>query len=373
MSSKMADAATQTYIEEATAPVSLLATVPHTPPTPPAQPAPAANDNTGTRPSRTQRRQAFWDSIASRIQSKREKKEERENDRATRIRSEHGTPRAGPRGNAPRAGGQSGYHHPNHWCRHNDSQARSHVDSGRKPGPTYPQTPAQLRHTLNTYHLGLSQNAYDPYARQRAPGHFLAPEANGPSCAFMHNLRGHDRHSLDGPSHTVYPRQLQGGCPSSTTQVEDAILPALMVTPTDADGQPSWMRPVRDQAELDRSVLGIAPSSPVIPSISQLCVDDDLGPMSEGLLDALLVPDPGSSGSAPRLVNSDWDGKTQVSDAQDLPKSSNTVPKALLSSRELVEMLFSDMKEPVIAAVERSWTFPCQGICLPSAVCFFQC
>jgi hypothetical protein len=150
------------------------------------------------------------------------------------------------------------------------------------------------------------------------------------------------------------------------------MLPALMVTPTDADGQPSWTRPVRDQAELDRSVLGIDPSSPVIPSISQLCVDDDLGPMSEGLLDALLVPDPASSGSAPRFPNNDWDGKTQVPDAQEHTKSRNTVTKALLSSREVVEMLFSDMKEPAIAAIQRSWTFPCQGLCLPSSVCFFS-
>jgi hypothetical protein len=369
MSSKMADAATQTDIEETTTVATVAVTVPHPPPAPPAHPAPPANENTDTRPSRTERRQAFWKPIGTRIKSRREEREDRENILATRTQSEHGTSRPGSRGNAPRAGGRSGYHYPNDRRQYNGSQARSHVDNRRIPGPTYPQTPTRLRHTANTHQLGLSRDAYQPYTQQLTLGHFLAHEADGPSYAFMDNLRGQGRHSLDGPSHTTYPRQLQRQSPSSTTQVEDARLPALMVTPTDADGKPSWTRLVRDQAELDRSVLGITPPSPSIPSISQLYADDDLRPMSE-LHDAPLVPDSASSGNAPRFPNSDWDGETQIPDAQEQSKPRSTIPKALSSSEKLVEKLLSDMKEPALDAVERSWTFPGREIYLPSSVGF---
>jgi len=91
--------------------------------------------------------------------------------------------------------------------------------------------------------------------------------------------------------------------------------------------------------------MGLDPPTPFIPTI-----EEDLVPTAEQPHIAAMMPDPGSSSCAPTTQTDEWDGKTQVGDTR-------IIIGGLPSSKEVVEMLFKNMKEPV-QTPERSHTYP---------------
>jgi len=364
MSSKetMTHAATKTDVGEIIEPPA--------PRTAPTNPSPIINHGFGsatTRLSRRERRHIFWAPISEKM---RERRESRQGDSATfdvRSRDVYGTPGSGSRGNIQRAGSQSDGRQAQ--CRRWDDahQTGSRIDSRHTLVPIHPQTPPPPRYTAE-HHLRISRDVNDPYSPQPYPEHFAVLESDRPSHAFMHNLRGFDHRSLVSFSHDSQPGQLYEQSPSSATYAEDAGRPVSTLTPMDEYDQPTRTRPVPDQAEQNRSVLGMAPPSPPIPSTTHLRIDDDLEPISADTSEVPLMPDVESSSSAPRSTSNHWDDRTQVADTQEQIQPRSAIADALPSSKQVVEMLFSGMKEPPIGAI-RSWTFPGRESCIQFPVC----
>jgi len=321
-----------------------------------------AGVSAGVKLSRKERRYNFWGPIHEKIVRQQEKRHN--NEMTTGAEGVGGTRSSAARSNAPPAGGaHSTNHQPYGRPPNNGGQARDRPNGqhGRGSTPSR-QTPQRPRHDPQPSHLGSGRDSYRAYGPAAPQQQLAAAVPRDPSHAFFHNLRGSACSASPIGVESPYAAHMQrqrAETQSSATQVGDmgwsptSALPMVVVTSLDAPVHST--RSVPDLTEIGHTVMGMAPPTPLIPSVPDRHIDAELESPIEPL--ELLMPDAGSSNCAPKTQNVDWDGKTHVAEVPERSRSSTVAMRGLPSSKNIVEMLFSEMKEPV-QTPDRSWTFP---------------